>query len=312
MSSDAPVGVVVMAYGSPASSDDVEEYYTHIRRGRPPTPEALADLLRRYEAIGGVSPLRKRSEAQAAGIQDALDGLDPGRYDVHLGYKHTPPFIEEAVQRAAAESERLVGIVLAPHYSAMSVGQYTDRLAQAAAETGVGATWVASWHLEDGFLDLLADRCGDVLASLPERTRLVFTAHSLPERILADGDPYPTQIRETATAVAQRLELEDGAWDVAWQSAGRTEEAWLGPDIGEVIDGIAADPGVDGVAVCPCGFVSEHLEVAYDLDIEARQRAESQGVAFDRTGSLDDDPALMRTLAEVIQRAAAAADDQGL
>lgn len=302
--SGAPIGVVVMAYGSPARVEDVEAYYTHIRRGRPPSPEALDDLLRRYEAIGGVSPLRKRSEAQAAGIQDALDDAEPGRFDVHLGYKHTEPFIEEATRRAAAETSRLVGLVLAPHYSTMSVGQYTGRLDATAAELGVPARSSMSWHLEGGFLDLLADRCADILSTLPDDTRLLFTAHSLPVRILADGDPYPDQVAETAAAVARRLELDDGDWDVAWQSAGRTEDEWLGPDVLEVIDDLAGSDAVDGLAVCPCGFVSEHLEVAYDLDIEARRRAEQQGLAFDRTASLDDDPALIRTLAEVVRRTA--------
>ena len=283
-----------MAYGTPASPNDVEAYYTHIRRGRPPTPEQLADLKRRYDAIGGVSPLRQRTEAQAACIAAELGG----DWRVELGYKHTVPFIEDAAA-GLASCDEVVGVVLAPHYSALSVGEYLER----ARSVLPALRPVTSWHLEDGYVDALATRVRDALAGLPSGSEVVFTAHSLPARVLDMGDPCPTQLAETAAAAAARAGLQ--TWSTAWQSAGRTPEPWLGPDVLDVIRD-RATAGVPGVLVCAAGFVSEHLEVLYDLDVDAARVAAEHGIAFARTSSLDDDPALCRTLASVARRACAA------
>ena len=300
-----PTGVLAMAYGTPATPEGVEAYYTHVRRGRPPTPELLGDLRARYEAIGGTSPLLERTQAQAACLAAALGE----RWVVELGMKHAPPFIEDGMARLAGQGvRRVVGLVLAPHYSALSVGEYAARAAatEAVADGGVELTMIDSWHLAPGYVELLAARVLGafdlLLVTDPGAVEVVFTAHSLPERIVAVGDPYPDQLRETAEAVAARAGL--GRWSIAWQSAGRTPEPWIGPDL---LSHLAerAEAGVEGVLVCPAGFVSDHLEVLYDLDVEARQVAERLGLAFARTESPNDDPALCATLAQVVTAAVA-------
>ena len=302
-------GVLVMAYGTPRQADEIEPYYTDIRRGRPPTPELLADLVRRYEAIGGLSPLAQRTEAQRAALQRALDAVEPGRYEVALGLKHAAPSIEDGLRgltRGGTGVEEVVGLVLAPHYSAFSVGQYLERAAAAGAAEGVPVAGIRSWHLEPAYLEFLVAAVRRQLADLPTATTVLFTAHSLPERILATGDPYPEQLQATAAAVAERAGLAASTWDVAWQSAGRTPEPWLGPDVLAAIDGLADRGDVDGVLVCACGFVADHLEVLYDLDIEARGRAVGRGLAFARTACVNDDREVMTALAGlVVDRVAA-------
>jgi ferrochelatase len=290
------VGVLAMAYGTPASPADVESYYTHIRRGRPPTPEQLADLQRRYDAIGGISPLLEITRAQCARLQDALgDG-----FAVQLGQKHAAPFIEDGTDALARSGvSSVVGLVLAPHYSAFSVGQYADRLATAAAGHGLPASTVESWHTLPAYLAFLADAVQSALAEVPEGAEVVFTAHSLPQRITESGDPYPAQVRETAAEVAERLKLT--RWSTGWQSAGRTPEPWLGPDILDVVRG-RARAGSPGLVVCACGFTADHLEVLFDLDIEARGVAAEVALPFARTRSLNDDPAVFAALADVVRR----------
>jgi ferrochelatase len=285
-----------MAYGTPATPEDVEAYYTHVRRGRPPTPEQLADLRRRYDAIGGTSPLLARTREQAAGIQAALgDG-----FLVELGMKHASPFIEDGVATlVAAGVTRIVGVVLAPHYSALSVGEYAKRAEATATEAGVYLTMVRSWHLAPGYVDLLAGFVeAEVQRLAVDPVEVVFTAHSLPTRILAMGDPYPDQLAETAAAVAARAGVE--RWSVGWQSAGRTPEPWIGPDILAVLPTLR-DAGAAGVVVCAAGFVSDHLEVLYDLDVEARAAAEAIGLAFTRTPSPNADPGFCATVAGVVR-----------
>ena len=300
------VAVVLMAYGTPRSPDEILPYYTDIRRGRPPTDEALADLTRRYEAIGGVSPLATLTEAQRDAIQVALDAIEPDRYEVVLGLKHADPKVETAVDEVATRGcSKIVGAVLAPHYSAYSIGQYLGRAREAAESHGIEVAGVESWATEPAFLDFITDDLRTRLDDMPKRTRVLFTAHSLPERIVLGGDPYMDELRSTAEAVAERLGLVEGTdWQIAWQSAGRTPEPWIGPDILEVIDQLGADDDVDGVIVSSVGFVADHLEVLYDLDIEAKDRADGVGLAFDRTASVNDAPAVMAALAHRIHLAA--------
>jgi len=287
-----------MAYGTPATPDDIEAYYTHVRRGRPPSPGLLAELRGRYQAIGGTSPLLRRTAEQRDGLQAALgDG-----YRVELGMKHAPPFLEDGVAAlAAAGVSRVVGLVLAPHYSALSVGEYAERAGAAAAAAGVELRMVESWHLAPGYLDLLTGFVVDAVAGLGVvPVEVVFTAHSLPERILQTGDPYPDQLAETAKAVAERAGIT--RWSVGWQSAGRTPEPWIGPDLLSVLPMLVA-AGAAGAVVCACGFVSDHLEVLYDLDVEARAEAEKLGLVFARTPSPNAHPAFCATLAEVVRNA---------
>lgn len=299
------VGVVVMAYGTPATPEDVEPYYTHIRRGRPPTPEQLSELAARYAAIGGISPLARRTRAQLDAIAAALDADEPGTFVLRLGQKHATPFIEDGVAALAADGvERLVGLVLAPHYSGFSVGQYHERAAAAAATAGLPYAGIDSWSLEPAFVAHQAAAVRDRLTVLPERTKVVFTAHSLPERVLV-GDPYPDELRASAEVIAARAGLGRWAtWSLGWQSAGRTPEPWRGPDILDIIRELAATGRADGILVVPQGFTSDHLEVVYDLDIEAAAVADEVGLAFARTEVVNDDPAVMGALARRIQEVA--------
>jgi ferrochelatase len=318
------VAVVLMAYGTPESADTIEEYYTDIRRGRPPTPEQLADLTARYDAIaafgeGRTAPLAARTEEQRTALQAALDELDPGRFTVVLGLKHAHPKIEATVAEVcAAGYPTIVAIALAPHDSELSVGEYVGRVRAAAAATdpSVDVHAVRSWARTPAFVEFIArdlqhrlDAAAAARRHTGGRTLVLFTAHSLPARILDSGDPYPAELRATAEAVAGQLGLREGTdWRIAWQSAGRTPEPWLGPDIGEVIGSLAAtDPDVDTVIVSAVGFVADHLEVLYDLDIEARHLAREAGLAFDRTGCVNADPAVMADLAALIRDAVDAA-----
>lgn len=300
-------GLVVMAYGTPRTPADIEPYYTHIRRGRPPEPQQLADLVARYDAIGGISPLAQRTEAQRAALASALAERSPEPFTVVLGQKHAAPFIEDAVADLAdAGVDHIVGLVLAPHYSGFSVGQYHQRAREVADGRGVAYAGIDSWHLEPSYLDFLATAVTDARSSLPERHKVLFTAHSLPERVLVD-DPYPEQLRESAAAVAERVGLLPWPdWALAWQSAGRTPEPWRGPDILTVIAELGATGRTDGVLVCAQGFTSDHLEVLYDLDIEATAAANAVGLAFARTRSLNDDPTVMAALADRVLAARAA------
>ncbi|HWI22115.1 MAG TPA: ferrochelatase [Baekduia sp.] len=296
-------GILLMAYGSPRTPDEIEAYYTHIRRGRPPTPELLEELRERYEAIGG-SKLDEITRAQAAGVAAELERRHPGEFVVEIGNKHAPPFVEDGVRALHDKGvDRAIGLVLAPHYSQYSVGQYVTR-AQAAAEElgGPPFSFVESWHLDEGYLAFLEATVGAALSSLEPAARedaeVIFTAHSLPERlVLNTGDPYPDQLRETAEAVAARLGLR--RFSTAWQSAGRTPEPWIGPDVLDHMDAVAA-AGATGIVVCSCGFTVDHLEVLYDVDVECVARARALGIPFARSASLNAGPELIATVSDAL------------
>ncbi|MCY0870226.1 MAG: ferrochelatase [Firmicutes bacterium] len=303
------IGLLVMAYGTPASLDEVRPYYTHIRRGSPPSPEQLQDLLRRYEAIGGCSPLNDITMAQARLLHERLQALrDAGapvpRLRLFVGMKHCRPFIANAVQQIAdAGLKQFVGVVLAPHYASMSVAVYQREAREAAQRTGLAAHLVDAWHTEPAFIEGLVRRVKKARRALQDangqRMMVLFTAHSLPERIVAAGDPYPQQLLETAESVACGAGVE--TWQFAWQSAGRTAEKWLGPDILDVLRDLASQ-GYDAVLVCPVGFVSDHLEVLYDVDIEAQAVARECGLRLARTESFNTDDALVEALASAVQK----------
>jgi ferrochelatase len=280
--------VVLMAYGSPSTPEDVRPYLEDVRGGRPVSGEAVAELAERYRRIGGRSPLDEVTEAQRAALERELDT------PVFVGMKHWRPRIAEAVEAAlAVGATRMVGLVLAPHYSRLSIGGYRERLEEAIADRAE-LVLVESWHDEPAFVDVLVDRVRGTEAWV------VFTAHSLPERILADGDPYREQLLETARLVAERAELE--RWSFAFQSASTTGEPWLGPDILDEL-GLLRARGVEAVLVAPIGFVSDHLEILWDLDVEARERAAELGLGWERTASLNDEPAFVHALAELVRKA---------
>jgi ferrochelatase len=280
--------VVLMAYGSPSEIEDIPAYLADIREGRPVSEHAVEELQERYRRIGGRSPLDELTEAQRAALEREL-GLR-----VHVGMKHWRPRIGEAVEAALAEGAgRIVGVVLAPHYSRLSIAGYRSRLEDALGDRAE-LVFVDSWHDHEPFLDVLADRVRGTDA------HVVFTAHSLPERILRDGDPYRDQLLETSRLVAERAGLD--SWSFAFQSASPTGEPWLGPDILEALDRLHA-AGVRTVLVCPVGFVSDHLEILWDLDVEARERAAELGLELERIESLNDDPRFVRALAGVVRNA---------
>ncbi len=294
-------GVLVMAYGTPSTPDDVEAYYTRIRHGRAPTPELLADLVRRYNAIGGTSPLAQRTADQVAGIAAALESLAPSAYDVRFGSKYEPPLLEEIAESFRSDGFNLViGLVLAPHSSSMSTDQYMSR-AREALGPDVEFIEIGAWYEAPGFLELIARRVNDALDEIPlERratTQVLFSAHSLPERILLEGDTYPDQLRESAERAADIAGVD--AFDIAWQSAGRTPDPWIGPDILQVLRDKSV-AGVTDIVSCPIGFVADHLEVLFDIDIEAQGVAHEVGLNLVRTKSLNDDDEFVAILANVV------------
>ena len=284
--------VVLMAYGSPDRVDDVPAYYADIRGGRPIRPELLAQLTERYRRLGieDSNPLNEITEATRSALAGEL-GLP-----VFTGMKHWTPRIAEAAERALATgASEIVGLVLAPHYSRLSIAGYRDQLEEALGGRARLA-FVESWHAEPGFVDLLAGRVRGT------RAHVVFTAHSLPARILAEGDPYQDQLLETSRLVAEHAGIAD--WSFSYQSESATGEPWLGPDI---LDHLAAlhGRGVTDVLVCPVGFVADHLEIRWDLDVEARETAQELGMHLERIEMPNDDPAFVATLATLVKRALA-------
>jgi len=284
--------VVLMAYGSPERLADVPAYYADIRGGRPVAPEQLEDLVERYRVLGieDSSPLNAITEETRAALEREL-GLP-----VYTGMKHWTPRIADAAESAlAGGAEVVAGLVLAPHWSALSIKGYRDQL-DAAIGGRAGLAFVDSWHDEPGFVDLLADRIRGTDA------HVVFTAHSLPARILDMGDPYKEQLLETSHLVAERAAVGD--WSFAFQSESPTGEPWLGPDILDHL-GELCGAGVDDVLLCPVGFVSDHLEIRWDLDVEAQERAAELGMRLERIEMPNADPAFVRTLAGIVRRALA-------
>ncbi len=297
MSTDA---VLLMAYGSPDRLDQVEAYYTDIRRGSPPSPELLEELIGRYRAIGGGSPLSRIVETQRVALEAAL-GARGRPVGVYAGMRHIEPRIGRIVEEMAADGvERIVAIALAPQQSSNAAG-YRRAVDAALAGLGEGApsaVFVDSSHDRPQFIEALAATVTEALARFldPTRVRVMFTAHSLPARVVGAGDPYPDEVAGTAALVAERLGLTEYAF--AFQSAGRTGEAWLGPDILEEIRRLAGT-GVTELVVRPVGFVADHLEVLYDIDVEARAVACEVGVRLERARSMNDDPIFIAGLADV-------------
>jgi protoporphyrin/coproporphyrin ferrochelatase len=284
--------VVLMAYGSPDRLEDVPAYYADIRGGRPIPPERLEDLVSRYRRLGieESNPLNEITEATRAALEAEL-GIP-----VLTGMRHWQPRIADAVEQAlAGGGEEIVGLVLAPHYSSMSIERYRAQLVDAVAGRAE-IRFVERWGNDPGFVDLLAERVAGTSA------HVVFTAHSLPARILAEGDPYKDELLETARLVAEKAGVEE--WSFSFQSESPTGEPWLGPDILDHLNALAA-AGVRSVLVAPAGFVADHLEIRWDIDVEARERAAELGIQLDRIELPNADPAFIRVLAGLVRRLAA-------
>jgi ferrochelatase len=313
------IGILAMAYGTASGPEDIERYYTDIRGGRPPSSEHLADLRGRYAAIGNCFPLLATTRQQALALENELNGRrGAGTFRVYLGMKHSAPFVAEGIEAMRRDGiERAVGLVLAPHWAAMSVDTYVDRVEKALAEGGAGPrfSYVRQWYDQPSFVDFLASRVAGALARLApqdsEAARVVFSAHSLPTRSVGDGTlrckacdlcpggcRYVAQLQDTADRVAAVLGLP--SYGVGWQSAGRTSDPWWGPSVEDVIRQAAA-AGHPAVVVCSAGFVADHLETLYDLDVEARAVAKEVGVAFERTDMPNVDPEFIAALADVVE-----------
>ncbi len=292
--------VLLMAYGSPERLEQVEAYYTDIRRGSPPPAHLLDELLGRYRAIGGGSPLSRIVEEQRAAVEAKLAarGLT---MPVYAGMRHIEPRIGEIVTRMAADGiERFVAIALAPQKSSNAAGyrRAVDTALAALGDRAPIVEYVESWYDQPRFIEALADTTREALDRFadPSRVRVMFTAHSLPARVLADGDPYPDELAGTARLVAERLGLD--RYDFAFQSAGRTGEPWLGPDILDELRRLATD-GVTELVIRPVGFVADHLEVLYDIDIEAQGVAHETGIHLERARSMNTDPTFIAGLADL-------------
>jgi protoporphyrin/coproporphyrin ferrochelatase len=294
-----PVAVLLMAYGGPNSLAEVEPYLLDVRGGRPTKPELVHEIRDRYASIGGRSPIRELTEAQAAGLGRALGPA----YTVRVGMRHWHPYIKETVETLVHEGiRRVIGLAMAPHFSTMSIAAYEKKLRDAAGDR-LELVMVQRWGEEPKFLDAVAAHVRAARARFPdpERVEILFTAHSLPQRILAAGDPYPTELRASAEAVARRVGL--ARWHFAFQSAGATPEPWLGPDVETVIRELAGQ-GHQAFLVVPIGFICDHVEILYDIDVELRRFAAELGVRLERTASLNDDPLLIAALEDVVRRTA--------
>src|SRR5262245_32253664 len=302
---DSPMGVLLMAYGTPASLDDVEPYYTHIRGGRPPAAEALENLRERYRKVGGRTPLLDLTRSVADQLQARLDATAPGGYRVYIGMKHWHPFIGEVVPQIVADGVRqVIGVALAPHYSRYSLEGYRKYINQALEQVDDPFTlhFVESWQAHPLFRRLIADRIGETLAQFPADARdqvmVLFSAHSLPEKIRAAGDPYPEELRESAAGIAELLGLADHRF--CYQSAGMTGEPWLGPDILDELEELHAE-GVRHVLSAPFGFVAEHLEVLWDIDTEAQEKAAELGMTLRRIRMPNADPEFVEVIESVVK-----------
>jgi protoporphyrin/coproporphyrin ferrochelatase len=299
------MGLLVMAYGTPYKEEDIERYYTHIRHGRTPSPEMLDDLRQRYEAIGGISPLAKITVEQGEKLEQHLNRIqDEIEFKMYLGLKHIEPFIEDAVNQMNEDGiEEAVSIVLAPHFSTFSVKSYNGRAKEEAAKLGgPEIVSVESWYDEPKFIKYWTDRVEKTFADMPAEEResavLIVSAHSLPEKILQMGDPYPEQLKKTADLIAQKANVKN--YEVGWQSAGNTPEPWLGPDVQDLTRDLFEAHGYKAFVYVPAGFVSDHLEVLYDNDYECKKVTEEIGASYYRPPMPNAEPEFIDAMADVI------------
>jgi len=299
--------VLVMAYGGPDSLEEVEPYILDVRNFRPTSAELIEEMRSRYRAIGGRSPILEHTGAQARALGEALrDAGSP--MPVYIGMRHWHPYIAQAFDQMRTDNiERVIGLVMAPHQSRMSVGAYFRRVEEAAGNVEV--LRIESWHLLPEYLDTIESLIHEALDTFPvwdrSKVHLLFTAHSLPERILAEGDPYVAQLEQTVAALAVRF--PENPHSFAYQSAAMTPDPWLGPDAGAVLESIAASGGRD-VLIAPIGFTSEHVEILYDIDIEYAARAREFGLDLRRIRMLNDDPRVMAGLARRVVEELSTAD----
>lgn len=294
------IGVLVMAYGGPNNLDEVEPYLMDVRGYRPTSPEIIHEVRERYREIGGRSPILERTQAQSNALESALNATG-NTFKAFVGMRHWNPFIKDALADMQAQGiERAVGVVMAPHYSRMSIGAYYQKIEEAGSP--ISFSRIEDWHLQADYIRALVDRVCATLKKFPAEVRaevpVIFTAHSLPEKILEWNDPYPTQLRETVSAVVEKLGSQPH--EFAYQSAAISTIPWLGPDAGEVIERFASD-GKKYILLCPIGFVCEHVEILYDIDVVYQNLARSLGVHLERIEMLNTAPQMIHGLAALIQ-----------
>lgn len=298
------LGLLVMAYGTPYKEEDIEPYYTHIRHGRKPEPEALQDLKDRYEAIGGISPLAKITKEQTYALESKLNEVqNEYEFKAYIGLKHIAPFIEDAVEEMTKDGiKEAVSIVLAPHYSTFSVKSYNERANSTAEKHGMKIESVQDWYTEPGFIDFWAKGVKKAFAEMPEEEKeksiLIVSAHSLPEKILQNGDPYKQQLEETAQLVAEAADVKN--YEVGWQSEGNTPDPWLGPDVQDLTRELYNKDGYKAFVYTPVGFVADHLEVLYDNDHECKVVCDEIGASYYRPEMPNARPEFIETLANVV------------
>ncbi len=299
------MGLLVMAYGTPYKEEDLERYYTHIRHGRKPSSEMIEDLRSRYEAIGGISPLAKITQEQAEKLEQRLnEAQDEIEFKMYLGLKHIEPFVEDAVEQMHEDGiTEAVSIVLAPHFSTFSVKSYNGRAKETAEEIGGPIIHsVESWYDEPKFVDYWAKRVKDTFLSMAEQERekavLIVSAHSLPEKIIAAGDPYPQQLQETADLIAEAAGVKNCV--IGWQSAGNTPEPWIGPDVQDLTRELHENHGYTSFVYVPAGFVADHLEVLYDNDYECKVVTDELGANYYRPEMPNAQPEFVDAMAAVV------------
>ncbi|WP_257349401.1 ferrochelatase [Pseudalkalibacillus decolorationis] len=299
------MGILVMAYGTPRSPEEIEPYYTHIRRGRKPAPDELQDLKDRYEAIGGVSPLAKITAEQTQKLEDAMNEMhDDIEFKSYLGLKHINPFIEDAVRQMHKDGiKEAISIVLAPHYSTFSVKSYNGRAIEEAEKLGgLNITPVDSWYNEPGYISYWANKVKQTFKQISksehERTVVIFSAHSLPQKIIQMADPYPDQLQETADLIAKEAGIPN--YTIGWQSAGNTPDPWIGPDVQDLTQDLFEQAGYHHFIYCPVGFVAEHLEVLYDNDYECKVVTDRLGANYYRPEMPNAKPEFIECLARVV------------
>ena len=301
-------GLLVMAYGTPYKEEDIERYYTHIRHGRKPSQEHIDDLTERYRAIGGLSPLAKMTEAQAHALCARLNEIqDEVEYKVFIGLKHIEPFVEDAVEAMVKEGiTEAVSIVLAPHFSTFSIKSYNGRAKEAAEKLGgtLNITSVEAWYKEPKFIEFWRQAVNGELAKMSNEERenccLIVSNHSLPEKIKLAGDPYEDQLIETARLIEQASDIENVA--VGWQSAGQTPEPWLGPDVQDLTKELFEQKGYKAFIYTPVGFVTEHLEVLYDNDIECKVVCDEIGASYYRPKMPNTHPLFIDAMVDAINK----------
>ncbi|HEN5450999.1 TPA: ferrochelatase [Listeria monocytogenes] len=299
------VGLLVMAYGTPYKDEDIERYYTDIRHGHKPSEEMIADLRGRYHAIGGLSPIAKITEAQAYGLEKALnESQDEVEFKAYIGLKHIEPFIEDAVEAMHKDGiEEAISIVLAPHYSSFSVEAYNKRAKDAADKLGgLRIKAINDWYKQPKFIQMWADRINETAKQIPADelldTVLIVSAHSLPEKIKQHNDPYPDQLQETADFIFEKVVVPHYA--LGWQSEGKTGEPWLGPDVQDLTRELYGREKYKHFIYTPVGFVAEHLEVLYDNDYECKVVTDEVGATYHRPPMPNSDPEFLEVLRTVV------------